>query len=290
MDAQAPQPESHPQQAAAVSTQPGTAFPIVGIGASVGGLQAVQQFFAHMPPDSGMAFVVILHLSPTHESHAASLLQPTTEMPVVQVTEAVLVAANHVYVIPPAQDLSMVDGAIRLQEREEPRARHAPIDLFFRTLAETHGRFAAAVVLSGSGADGASGIERIKERGGVTFVQDPEEAEHAGMPRSAVATGLVDYILPVTALPDALRSYWRTAVSVQLPAPEDVPSSAAPTDAAQTLREILTLLRDHTTHDFSHYKRPTLLRRIGRRMQVLGVADLPAYLAILRARPDEVPY
>ncbi|HET9220884.1 MAG TPA: CheR family methyltransferase, partial [Roseiflexaceae bacterium] len=288
MDAQASQHNPHPEHVDAVSTQPSTAFPIVGIGASAGGLQAVQQFFAHMPPDTGMAFVVILHLSPTHESHAASLLQPTTEMPVVQVTEAVLVAPNHVYVIPPAQDLSMVDGAIRLQEREEPRARHAPIDLFFRTLAETHGRFAAAVVLSGSGADGASGIERIKERGGVTFVQDPEETEHAGMPRSAVATGLVDYILPVTALPDALLSYWRTAVSVRLPAPEDVPSSTVPADAAQTLREILTLLRARTTHDFSQYKRPTLLRRIGRRMQVQGVVDLPAYLAILRAKPDEV--
>jgi two-component system CheB/CheR fusion protein len=294
MDTDAPQQEPQPEQRDDTITPPFNPFPLVGIGASAGGLQALQQFFTHMPADSGMAFVVIMHLSPTYKSHAASLLQHTTEMAVVQVTEAVPVAPNHVYVIPPAQDLSMVDGAIHLQEREESRARHAPIDLFFRTLAETHGRSAAAVVLSGSGADGTSGIKWIKEHGGVALAQEPEEAEYAGMPRSAIATGMVDYILPVTALPDALVTYWRNAATVRLPDAGAVPSSAVPpsaalsTDAAEALRELFALLRARTNHDFSQYKRPTLLRRIGRRMQIHGVADLPAYVLILRAELDEV--
>jgi two-component system CheB/CheR fusion protein len=266
-----------------------TPFPLVGVGASAGGLQPLQHFFAHMPPDSGMAFVVILHLSPTHESHAASLLQHVTTMPVVQVTEAVSVAPNHVYVIPPAQDLSMVDGTIQLQEREDARARHAPIDLFFRTLAETHGQFSAAVVLSGSGADGASGIERIKERGGVTLAQATEEAEYPSMPRSAIATGLVDYVLPVAALPDALMAYWRNGAHVQLPENGAVSADAASSpDGTAALRTIFAILRARTNHDFSQYKRPTLLRRIGRRMQVHGVANLPAYIQVLESGPDEV--
>src|SRR5262249_14826177 len=269
-------------------------FPIVGVGASAGGLQALQQFFAHMPPDSGMAFVVILHLSRTHESNAAPLLQQVTAMPVIQVTEAVPVAPNRVYVIPPASDLSMVDGSINLQEREEPRERRAPIDLFFRTLADTHGASAAGVVLSGSGADGASGLQRIKEHGGVTLAQEPEEAEYGDMPRSAVATGMVDYVLPVVELPNALVTYWRNAEAVRLPvaaavpAIDDLPRVRLPRDDADALREIFALLRVGTNHDFSQYKRPTLLRRIARRMQVHGVADLPAYVLLLRERPDEL--
>lgn len=280
---------SEPEQTSEQTDTSFTRFPLVGIGASAGGLPALQHFFTHMRPDSGMAFVIILHLSPTHESLAASLLQHSTTMPVIQVAKAVPVAPNHVYVIPPAQDLSMVDGTIQLEERAEARAGHAPIDLFFRTLAETHGRLAAAVVLSGSGADGASGIERIKERGGATFAQAPEEAEYSGMPRSAIATGMVDYILPVAALPDALVAYWRNGAHVQLPeagaAPAGVVSSP---DAAVALLTIFALLRARTNHDFSHYKRPTLLRRIGRRMQVHGVADLAAYAEVLQHQPDEV--
>jgi len=203
MDTNAQQPQPGMADIDDVTPQSHTRFPVVGVGASAGGLQALQQFFSNMPPDSGMAFVVILHLSPTHESNAASLLQQVTVMPVIQVTEAVQVQPDHVYVIPPARDLSMLDGSIRLHERDEPRERHAPIDLFFRTLADTHGGFAAAVVLSGSGADGTSGLQRIKEHGGITLAQHPEEAEYGDMPRNAVATGMVDYVLPVADLPNA---------------------------------------------------------------------------------------
>jgi two-component system CheB/CheR fusion protein len=289
MDTDAPESEPTREQADTSLAPSFTSFPLVGIGASAGGLPALQDFFTHMPPDSGMAFVVILHLSPTHESLAASLLQRTTPMPVVQVTEDVSVAPNHVYVIPPAQDLSMVDDTLQLQERAEARAGHAPIDLFFRTLAESHGQSAAAVVLSGNGADGASGIERIKERGGGTFVQAPEEAEYPSMPRSAIATGMVDYILPVTALPDALVTYWRNGARILLTDTGAVPAITAPSpDTAAALRAIFALLRARTNHDFSHYKRATLLRRIGRRMQVHGVATLPDYVLVLQSEPDEV--
>jgi two-component system CheB/CheR fusion protein len=246
MDTKAPQSEPTPEHTDSLAIPSFTPFPLVGIGASAGGLQALQRFFTHMPPDSGMAFVVILHLSPTSESHAASLLQQTTKMAVVQVTEAVSVAPNHVYVIPPAQDLSMVDSTIQLQEREGSRARHAPIDLFFRTLAETRGRFAAAVVLSGNGADGASGLERIKERGGITCAQAPEEAEYPSMPHSAIATGLVDYVLPVAALPDALMAYWRNGAHLQLRATGAVSAEAVATpDVPAALRAIVALLRAH---------------------------------------------
>lgn len=289
-----PQQELRLEQTDMTLAAPATPFPLVGIGASAGGIQALRQFFTHMPSDSGMAFVVILHLSPSYDSNAAALLQSVTLMPVVQVTEAVRVVPNQVYVIPPSYDLSMVDGSIHLHERDGQNERHAPIDLFFRTLADTHGQGAGAVVLSGTGSDGANGIARIKELGGVTLAQDPQEAEFADMPRSAVATGLVDYSLPVAALPDALVSYWRNAANIKLPSADAqtpdrvVLEVAPPTHGTEALREIFALLRVRTNHDFSQYKRPTVLRRIARRMQVLGAVDLPAYVLSLRTEPDEV--
>jgi two-component system CheB/CheR fusion protein len=165
-------------------------FPVVGIGASAGGLQALQHFFTQMPTDTGMAFVAILHLSPSYESNMASLLQKTTTMRVTQVNEATTILPNNVYVIPPTHQLVMVDSTVRLDVQEEPRGRRAPIDVFFRTLAETQGRRAAAIVLSGSGADGAVGIKRIKEMGGVTLAQDPQEVVHSNPARPPrVATG-----------------------------------------------------------------------------------------------------
>ncbi|HEY0607490.1 MAG TPA: chemotaxis protein CheB [Herpetosiphonaceae bacterium] len=262
----------------------GSPFPVIGLGASAGGLEALHTFFAHLRPDTGMAFVVILHLSPTHESQAAALLQRQTSMPVQQVTAVVPLVPNHVYVIPPSQHLELVDGHIRLAQPQTEQDRHAPIDHFFRTLADTHTRHAVAIILSGSGSDGTIGIMRIKEWGGAIFVQDPEEAAFTGMPRSAIATGLVDDVLPVARMPERLISYWRQ--DPVLVAGGD--GSAVEVDDA-LLQEILAVLRVHTHHDFSQYKRPTVLRRIGRRMQVVGVPDLPAYLAVLRQRPEEVP-
>jgi len=170
--------------------------PVIGLGGSAGSFSALRAFFSALPADSGLAFVVVVHLPPDRESHLAALLQGATPMPVVQVREAVRVEPNRVYVIPPAKQLSMADGQLRLSTLEAERGRRAAVDLFFRTLADSHGPQGTAIVLSGADHDGASGLKRVKERGGLTLAQEPSEAEHDGMPRAAIATGMVDWVLP----------------------------------------------------------------------------------------------
>lgn len=256
-------------------------FPVVGIGASAGGLQALGAFFAHTPPDTGMAFVVVLHLSPDHESNAADVLQRHTALPVTQVTATAPVQPNQIYVIPPNRQLEVRDDRLHLVERELVEGRRVPIDTFFRSLSAAYGPRAGAVILSGSGSDGALGLKGIKEGAGVVCVQDPQEAEFDGMPRSAIATGLVDFVLPVAALPEVLQAFWRRATAAPGP-------GIAEQDVEEGLQEIFAVLRVRTGHDFSQYKRATVLRRLGRRLQVTGVTDLAGYLALLRTRPDEV--
>jgi two-component system CheB/CheR fusion protein len=265
--------------------------PVVGLGGSAGSIQALQSFFHVMPHDSGLAFVVVMHLSPEHESTLAELLQRATKMEVVQVTTTLTMEPDKVYVIPPRLALKAEGDKLELEEMHPDRGRHVAVDLFFRTLADTHGPHAAAVVLSGADGDGAIGIKRMKERGGLTIAQDPEEAEHAGMPRSAIATGMVDWVLPVQDMPGRLLEYFRLENNLKLP-PEDGPQPAQPARAPisadeASLRDVLTFLRTRTGRDFSYYKRATILRRIGRRMQVNGVQDLPEYLNCLRTRPGE---
>jgi two-component system, chemotaxis family, CheB/CheR fusion protein len=255
---------------------------IVGIGASAGGLTALQDFFGHMPAASGMAFVVIVHLPPEHESSLPAILQQHTSMPVLAVTEPVRVEPNHIYVIPPASHLSMQDGMIQLSEPDRPRGRRVPIDLFFRTLAETHASQAAAIVLSGVGADGTLGLTRVKELGGVTLVQEPSEAEYPDMPRSAIATGFVDFVLPVAQMPQQLLAYQ------QHPTNSAISLEAHRNPDEEALRDILTIMRARTGHDFSHYKRSTLLRRIGRRLVVHNLDSLVDYPAVLRAQLTEI--
>jgi two-component system, chemotaxis family, CheB/CheR fusion protein len=196
--------------------------PIVGLGGSAGSLAALRSFFSKMAPDSGLAFVVIVHLSPDHESSMALLLQAFTSMSVVQVLDTVKVEPNCVYVIPPAKRLSLSDGELRLSELSPGRGRRVTVDLFFRTLADTHGTQATAIVLSGADGDGAIGLKRVKERGGLTIAQDPEESEYDGMPRTAIATGMVDWILPVAEMPDRLLRYYRSEPRLFLP-PEELP-------------------------------------------------------------------
>lgn len=169
---------------------------VVGIGASAGGLAALRELFEHIPADSGIAFVVVVHLSPEHKSLLAELLQPCVHFPVQQVTETVLLQANNVYVIPPNANLSAVDTHLRLSALEEKRRERAPIDYFFRTMAATHDGHSIGVVLTGTGSDGTLGLREIKAKGGVILVQDPNEAEYDGMPQSAISTGLVDRIYP----------------------------------------------------------------------------------------------
>ena len=258
-------------------------FLIVGLGASAGGIQALREFFARVGGPTGMAYVVILHLSPEHESRLAEILQTVTPLPVTQVTETVRVRPDHVYVIPQNQSLTMSDGTLALSHAgfEE---RRAPVDIFLRTLADSHDARAVGVILSGTGANGSMGLKRLKEHGGIVLAQDPQEAEYDDMPRHAIATGLVDYVLPVAAMPARIAAYaeqFRRA-----PAPPASPERAAPPDEA-ALRDIFVQMRLRTGHDFTNYKRATLLRRIGRRMNVHGLSEIAAYARLLRGHAEE---
>ena len=214
---------------------------IVGIGASAGGLTALKAFFAHVPEDSGLAFVVVVHLSPDHESHLSNVLQPHVRLPVQQVTETVPLEANQVYVIPPGCNLDTIDTHLRLSELEEERRDRAPIDHFFRTLARVYDGHSVGIILSGTGSDGTSGIREVKGAGGLTVVQEPDEAQYDGMPRSAIATGLTDLVLPVAEMPDAIIHFVRTQPRVT--APEEGEPDA---DERQLLHRIFARVKHQT--------------------------------------------
>lgn len=282
-------------------------YPVVGIGASAGGLKALMTFFEQMPSDCGMAFVVIMHLSPKHESNADKILQNATRMPVLQVSQPVPIEQNHVYVIPPAMDLSMNDGYLRPMKPTRERGPQVAIDLFFRALADVHHSHAVGIVLSGTGADGSVGLSRIKEQGGITLAQSAEDAEYDSMPLSAIETGLVDIVLPVAEMPQRLVELalnLKALIAHQQPIPSPGESEQAgdtqgeferaqahtqsnPNERA--LQAILASLRNRTGHDFRHYKLATVLRRIERRMQVNALRDMPSYARYLQDRPEETP-
>jgi len=267
-------------------------LPVVGLGASAGGVAALQTFFGRMPANTGMAFVVVMHLSDKHESSLPEIIGARTEMPVVQVRGVMCVEANHVYVIPPSHHLVMRDGHIELSAPQQARGTRVAVDLLFRTLAVSHRSKAVAVVLSGTNGDGAIGIKRVKEQGGVTIAQDPDEAQYDGMPRSAIETGMVDWVLPVKEIADKLVEWMANENRISLPTPEKIESNGGQAEGqedpdANALREIIGFLRTRTGHDFSHYKSATVLRRILRRLQVNTLETLPAYAAFLRTHPGE---
>ena len=259
-------------------------FLVVGIGASAGGIQALKEFFENVPADSGMAYVVILHLSPDHDSRLAEVLQHSAAIPVTQVKRRVRVEPNHVYVVPPNEHLTMTAaGDIEVSPNLSVEDRRAPVDIFFRTLAESLHARAVAVVLSGTGANGSMGIKRVKERGGAAFVQNPREAEFSEMPRNSIATDLIDRILNVAEIPAHIIGYKENLGTIEIP----VEPESRPEEQQQALREIFTQLRLRTGHDFSNYKRATVLRRIERRINVRQLEDLPAYAAFVRENTDE---
>lgn len=258
-------------------------FLTIGLGASAGGIKALKDFFEATPPDAGMAYVVILHLSPSHDSQLAQVLQSVTEMPVAQVVEKTRIEADHVYVIPPDKHLTMVDGCVLVSANTQIEERRAPVDIFFRSLAESHGPMAVGVVLSGTGANGSMGLKRVKEQGGAVFVQNPREAEFTDMPRAAIATDLVDDVLNAAEIPAKIIAYRDGLQTVHIP---EEPASRDE-EIQHALREVLTQLRLRTGHDFANYKRPTLLRRIERRINVHALPDLPAYAAFLLKHPEE---
>ena len=242
---------------------------VVGIGASAGGVRALQDFFEALPDEPGAAFVVVVHLDPQSHSELPSILGARTKMPVVQVGATQEFQANHVYVIAPGRRLRITDRDISSADFDEPRGRRAPIDLFFRSLAEQHGD-GFAVVLTGAGSDGAFGVKEVKEAGGIILVQEPAEAEYPSMPRAAIATGVVDFVLPLQELATSLAELIRNM--------DSAPLADIRTFDEEIVRRILAQVRGRTGHDFSQYKRSTILRRIARRMQVNKINGIEAIL------------
>jgi two-component system, chemotaxis family, CheB/CheR fusion protein len=251
---------------------------VVGIGASAGGVRALQHLFASLPEKTGAAYVVVVHLDPDVRSEMSNILAARTGMPVLQVGKPVPLQPDHVYVIPPDRRLLITDDEIATAEFDEPRGKRAPIDLFFRSLAEQHGD-GCAVILTGAGSDGSVGVRAVKEFGGIILVQDPGEAEFPSMPRAAIATGIADFILPIREIAQRLVELVREK------------SNGDPAGLQglnpDLLRRILAHVRVRTGHDFSKYKRATILRRIARRMQVTRSDSPNAYYDVLRDNPDE---
>jgi two-component system CheB/CheR fusion protein len=256
-------------------------FPIVGIGASAGGLEALEQFFKHVPERSGMAFVVVQHLDPTRKGTMAELLQRVAMMPVAQAKDRQRVEPDHAYVIPPNKDMSLLHGTLHLMPQVVPRGLNLPIDFFFRSLAEDQQERSLGVVLSGMGSDGTLGLRAIKEKAGATFVQAPSSAKFDSMPRSAIDAGLADVIAPATELPDRILTYRQHA-------PRLARTDGLSEDKQQSaVEKIFILLRSHTGNDFSHYKRSTVYRRIERRMGLHQIDKIASYVRYLRKNPQE---
>jgi two-component system CheB/CheR fusion protein len=258
---------------------------VVGIGASAGGLEAFEQLLRALPGDTGMAYVLIQHLAPKHESILSELLSRATKLPVVEVTEGMKVQADHVYVIPPNADMSIEDGTLHLAPPNAARALRMPIDSFLRSLADTYQSRAIGVILSGTASDGTLGLQAIKEVGGVTFAQDEQSARYSAMPRSAIAAGHVDFVLPPEGIARELR---HIASHVSVFAPEIPVETEEPITTDDTLTKIFVLLRNFSHVDFSYYKPGTIKRRITRRMFLLKIDNLQAYLQFLRKNRNEV--
>ena len=260
-------------------------FPIVGIGASAGGLAAIEAFFSGMPPDSdpGLAIVLVQHLAPDHDSILTQLVQRCTRMEVVEVHDGMQVQVNCVYVIPPNRDMAFLSGALHLLEPAAPRGHRLPVDFLFRSLAQDQQERAIGIVLSGTGSDGTLGVRAIKGEGGMVMVQTPETTEFDGMPRSALATGLVDFELPAAEMVAQLLAYIANIFGKTL-----LPSPPVQPKMENALKRIFILLRAQTGHDFSQYKPNTINRRIERRMAVHQVEGVDSYVRYLQQTPVEV--
>ncbi len=261
-------------------------FFVVGIGASAGGLDACTQLLEALPPDTGMAFILVQHLDPTHESMMADLLAHHTKMTVSQAVDGTAFEPNHLYVIPPGTYLSVQKGGIlQVSPPEAPHGARLPFDFLLHSLAENYGERAACVILSGTGADGSLGLKSIKEKGGLVIAQDPAEASFDGMPKSAILTGAVDIVLPLAGIPGALIKFHRR---MALTCPPQAPAEQEA--SGDWLPEVIDLLRTTTTHDFRLYKEGTLRRRIERRMAMAAIEtdDRARYIEFLKTDPKEL--
>ena len=257
-------------------------FPIVGIGASAGGLEALEAFFANMPSDSNMAFVIIQHLSPRYKSIMSTILSKFTRMEVLEMKNGMKIQPNVVYLNPPGKNVSMINGMLQLMTPIKTSTVNLPIDCFLRSMADDLGEKAICIILSGTATDGTLGLRAVKGGGGLAIAQDPGSAKYDGMPRSAIATGLVDFILPVEKIPGELIKY------IQTPYIERHRESWISGHLAKQVQKIFVLIRGATGHDFSHYKQTTISRRIERRMAVHQIGDMSNYVEYLQKVPFEL--
>jgi two-component system, chemotaxis family, CheB/CheR fusion protein len=263
---------------------PDARFPIIGIGASAGGLEASEQFFRNVPAASGLAFVLVQHLDPSHDSLLTEILQRCTSLPVVEAVDQVIVAPNHVYVIPPNRDLTIFHGTLQLSLPEMPRGQRMPIDAFLRSLAEDRGERAVGIVLSGTGTDGTQGLRAILGAGGITLVQDPATAKYDGMPESAIKAGFATHILAVEGMPAVLLARARNGAGTS-----DLPALASsPALSTGGVAKVLQVLRAATGNDFALYKKSTIGRRIERRMAQQDLTDIEIYARFLKEHPVEL--
>lgn len=261
----------------------GTAdFPIVGIGCSAGGLEALEAFFSHTPCDTGMAFIIIQHLDPSHLSSLPQLLQRITPMPVVEAADRMPVHPDCVYVIPPNKDLSLLHGVLHLLEPTERRGLRLPIDFFLQTLADDQRENAIGVILSGMGSDGVHGLAAIKAKSGLTLAQEPTSAQADSMPKSVIKAGIVDIVALPAVLPECILNFSRHIPDASLS--QEIPKI----DQQSTLEKIIILLRNRTGNDFSLYKPSTLYRRIERRTTLLQLENIGKYVPYLRDHPQEL--
>ncbi|MCW8945412.1 MAG: SAM-dependent methyltransferase, partial [Sedimenticola sp.] len=275
-------PETALTQAGSIQQDNDKCFSIVGIGASAGGLEAFEQFFRSMPSGSGLSFVLVSHLDPSHASLLTEILQRTTTIPVLEAQDQMRVVPNHVYVIPPNRDMAIFHGTLQLSLPEVPRGQRMPIDAFLRSLAEDQGEKAVGIVMSGTGTDGTEGLRAILGAGGLALVQDPQTAKYDGMPSSAIQAGYVTRVLKVEEMPSVLQA----GMSALALSPKNNASASIAT--VNSMSRILMLLRNVTGNDFSHYKKSTIGRRIERRMSRHNIEDVEVYVRYLREHPDEV--
>ncbi|MDX1522747.1 MAG: chemotaxis protein CheB, partial [Anaerolineae bacterium] len=264
-----------------MTNKSGLDFHVVGIGASAGGLEALERFFSNMPPDSGIAFVVIQHLSPDYESHMDELLSKYTHMPIYEAQDGTAVQPNTIYLLPRRKNMTIFKGRLYLVDYERSRGLNLPIDIFLQSLAEDQAEMAIGIILSGTGSDGTRGIRAIKEVGGMVMAQD-DSAKFDGMPRSAVATQLVDYIAPAEEMPQNLLNYIQHPCLATDPALK--PAIATDEDM---MGKLFAVLKQQTGADFTDYKPNTIIRRIERRMSVTQIEDLTDYVNYLQISDGE---
>jgi two-component system CheB/CheR fusion protein len=259
-------------------------FPIIGMGGSAGSFHALETFFLNLPVPNGFAFVIIMHLDPIQDMDVAGLLQTATPMPIVEAEDGMAVEPDHVYVIPSGKDMGIHKGHLLLLQATRTRGAHMAIDYFLQSLAEDRDNMAVAIIFSGMGSDGETGVRMIKEKLGMTIVQDPESAEYSSMPLAAIKTNMADYVLAPQDMPARLIQYLNHPAINSI----DGESFDSERNKSTQFQKILMMLRSHTGHDFSLYKKNTIIRRLERRIAFHQLPDYTAYVNYLRENPDEV--